>query len=335
MSDSNSPYDLLFTTGRGKVEKYTKVKHGLWEIYLTESQQLAVREVKDELIKHIYTPCDIIWIKNVTSKTTDSAYLYIDEPIFVLHFPNVHYPNIMTPKIGELILIYQKVGGIPSFTHIVTPIDYIPIEDIQRSDYRYGRRVKIIAKTNRDNIIHVSSTSWKRIKFGGFTQGNACKIENIKNVGNIDELQYDLWQRFSNYFSRDEQQSVFSTSALLNEIQVSHPGMSVREGQLRLVKHLLKERNRKIIAEKKAEAIRNGSLLCEVCEFSFKEVFNKEFIECHHLTPIGKPGVRDTTLDDLALVCANCHRMLHTKFENKYLTLEELRKRKDRPKAHP
>jgi predicted HNH restriction endonuclease len=36
------------------------------------------------------------------------------------------------------------------------------------------------------------------------------------------------------------------------------------------------------------------------------------FAECHHLVPISRlePGHR-TRLEDLAIVCSNCHRMLH------------------------
>jgi 5-methylcytosine-specific restriction enzyme A len=47
------------------------------------------------------------------------------------------------------------------------------------------------------------------------------------------------------------------------------------------------------------------------------------FIECHHRSPLSeldKPT--KTTLDDLALVCSNCHSMLHRSGCN--LTVEQL-----------
>ncbi|MGJ3559785.1 HNH endonuclease [Streptomyces sp. INA 01156] len=34
-------------------------------------------------------------------------------------------------------------------------------------------------------------------------------------------------------------------------------------------------------------------------------------MEVHHVTPLYVSGVRKTTLDDLACLCANCHRMCH------------------------
>jgi 5-methylcytosine-specific restriction protein A len=52
-----------------------------------------------------------------------------------------------------------------------------------------------------------------------------------------------------------------------------------------------------------------------VCDFDFARVYGElgvGFAECHHLVPLAElPGVRRTRLTDLAIVCANCHRMLH------------------------
>jgi hypothetical protein len=49
------------------------------------------------------------------------------------------------------------------------------------------------------------------------------------------------------------------------------------------------------------------------------------FIECHHLVPLHElRGLRKTRLEDLALVCSNCHRMLHR--QRPCLTVNELRR---------
>jgi 5-methylcytosine-specific restriction protein A len=36
-----------------------------------------------------------------------------------------------------------------------------------------------------------------------------------------------------------------------------------------------------------------------------------DYIECHHVDLLADTEVTLTRLEDLALVCANCHRMLH------------------------
>jgi len=58
-----------------------------------------------------------------------------------------------------------------------------------------------------------------------------------------------------------------------------------------------------------------GKLICEVCEFDFVEVYGElghGFAECHHIVPVSElVDDHKTKLADLAIVCANCHRMLH------------------------
>ncbi|WGD34703.1 HNH endonuclease [Olleya sp. YS] len=52
---------------------------------------------------------------------------------------------------------------------------------------------------------------------------------------------------------------------------------------------------------------------CIVCGFSFEHKYGqhgKDFIEIHHLLPI-ENGIRKSTIEDVAPVCSNCHRMLH------------------------
>jgi hypothetical protein len=55
-------------------------------------------------------------------------------------------------------------------------------------------------------------------------------------------------------------------------------------------------------------------LRCMVCNFDFEETYGslgKDFIECHHLDPMALDQERHTTANDIAVVCSNCHRMIH------------------------
>ncbi|MEV4882457.1 HNH endonuclease [Chitinophaga ginsengisegetis] len=73
-------------------------------------------------------------------------------------------------------------------------------------------------------------------------------------------------------------------------------------------------------------------MLCEVCGFDFYDSYGdigKGFIECHHKTPLSKiTASTKTSLKDLALVCSNCHRMLHKDIN--VLSIEGLRERMTR-----
>lgn len=101
------------------------------------------------------------------------------------------------------------------------------------------------------------------------------------------------------------------------------------EGRLLTRLHRYRERNRKLVSDKKKSVLRSyRTLECEACGFDFKKVYGERgegFIECHHTKPLAsmEPGEK-TKLADLALVCANCHRMIHAK--QPWLTIEELRK---------
>lgn len=90
----------------------------------------------------------------------------------------------------------------------------------------------------------------------------------------------------------------------------------VNEGAVIYRLHKLYERNTKINNEKKAIHLKKyGQLDCEACDFNFHKTYGdlgKGYIECHHTTPLYQiAGEAITTLDDLALVCSNCHRMIH------------------------
>jgi len=88
------------------------------------------------------------------------------------------------------------------------------------------------------------------------------------------------------------------------------------EGKIITMAHRRKERSRAAVNKKKAQALkRTGKLECEACGFDFRAFYGDsagDIIECHHIKPLADVvGERTTRLSDLALVCANCHRVLH------------------------
>lgn len=90
---------------------------------------------------------------------------------------------------------------------------------------------------------------------------------------------------------------------------------SAPEGRLLLRRHRARERNKGLRKKKIASVLRRGgSLACEACGFDFEEVYGERgagYVECHHVVPLHEAGEGETKLSDLALICANCHRMIH------------------------
>lgn len=100
------------------------------------------------------------------------------------------------------------------------------------------------------------------------------------------------------------------------------------EGRILTRLHVIRERSRELVESKKQQALKRfGNLECEACKFDFEHQYGQVgtgFMECHHLNPISTLGSPERTrLDDLALICSNCHRMIHR--PSVWLTMPQLK----------
>lgn len=101
----------------------------------------------------------------------------------------------------------------------------------------------------------------------------------------------------------------------------------------RFVAHRSRERRLRT-AKIKETLDATGKLACEVpdCGFDFYEVYGAAghgFAHVHHIEPLARmSGKSKTRLSDLAIVCANCHAMIHLHGESRSLDDVRPRKRK-------
>lgn len=139
------------------------------------------------------------------------------------------------------------------------------------------------------------------------------------------KLDEEVWNRF--YNDRDGLASTAETIKYQYH-RISRPQLDTDdalhgddkedfpEGKIVSRLHTFKERNSSASNRKKALVLREtGQLKCEVCEFDFALRYGehgKGFAECHHTRPLSELKQESrTSLKDLTIVCANCHRMLH------------------------
>ncbi|PGZ40867.1 HNH endonuclease [Bacillus thuringiensis] len=99
------------------------------------------------------------------------------------------------------------------------------------------------------------------------------------------------------------------------------------EGKEKFRLHRYRERNNKLVKQAKERFIQvHGRLYCEACGMDFERIYGdrgRDFIEAHHRKPISEMKNDETTkIEDLAMLCSNCHSMIHRK---PLVTVEELR----------
>ena len=157
-----------------------------------------------------------------------------------------------------------------------------------------------------------------------------------KGLNRGAQLEAEVWNEFADDPNRCEQVAAAIRAAIDDTLigavwvdsELDDDIVEAPEGRILTKLHVSRERNRKLVASKRRQALKvHGKLACEVCAFDFAACYGdygNGYIECHHMKPIATLREGQTThLKDLALLCANCHRVVHRK--RKWLSLEELR----------
>lgn len=119
---------------------------------------------------------------------------------------------------------------------------------------------------------------------------------------------------------------VFQPETAQDFLEIAEDDRAYAEGQAVVRTRQEHQRSRKLVQDAKERFMveNRGRLYCEVCGFDFEEVYGLAYIEAHHLVPMAaKQEERQSRLDDLTMLCANCHRMIHSQVPP--LTIDELK----------
>ena len=219
----------------------------------------------------------------------------------------------------ELILalnLYRRSGQKPSLSELDELSDTLrsmPIESGLAADPSFRGRDSVYLKLA--NFTSLDPMSARK----GMTRGGAGDRR--------------VWEEFAGDPVRLERVDVTIRAHLgkvvAADVQLEEDDLAeAPEGKILTRAHRVRERNHRLVAKKKAQSVADeGKLDCATCGFDFATTYGEHgegFIECHHTVPLSSldPGAR-TRLSDLALVCSNCHRMIHRRAP--WLSLAELR----------
>jgi predicted HNH restriction endonuclease len=146
------------------------------------------------------------------------------------------------------------------------------------------------------------------------------KEENLKEILRSDVEVLSTINANVKYIKKDK--------ALEEAVENSDPfGF---EGEKQYVLHTSIERDNSLREEKIRAFLKlHEELFCELCKFSFAKTYKflkKDIIEVHHIVPLSTLSKSTkVTLNDLMLLCANCHTAIHQgdAQENLLIAMEE------------
>lgn len=160
-------------------------------------------------------------------------------------------------------------------------VEITPLAGILRFNSRYADRLSV------DDVGHVEATQFRALRE---LHADSAKI--------LDEIWYeevDVPQSAQDYLELTEDDTAYAEGKVVTR--------TVRQRQ----------RSRMLVQDAKLQfKNKYGHLHCQICGFDFQAFYGIEYIEAHHTQPMSSLEEEQmTSVSELGMVCANCHRMIH------------------------
>ena len=173
--------------------------------------------------------------------------------------------------------------------------------------------------------------------------GVSFKLQNIRSVAtgkgfdNSSKMDKIIWQDFGlkpelvkeiSNLIKENLDEFREYDKLINEV---FDDETFAEGEIITAVHKRRERSpglrKKVLKIRKRE----GRIFCDICgckPFLVERIEETAIFECHHILPLSESGIIDTKLSNIAFICANCHRAIHSMIikEKRWIKPEEIRK---------
>lgn len=235
------------------------------------------------------------------------------------------FPNFIRMNVGRIEVLY--IG--PDIIRINLDSETLPhfspeLEvEIRNSDFKHvpnATECTFPAEQAESLFPQVQESQAKLLQKAARTYFQQSR-KDAHSTGVIEYLKDYLNQPLPQpaYFN-SSQESDSQTQVELSKIDktellpdIEQEVISGLEGGKKFVTHLRRERKPSIVKAKKNQVLNEtGKLACEACGFDFKQVYGEDFAEAHHRAPLSAIEIEvETTPNDLAILCANCHRMIH------------------------
>lgn len=158
--------------------------------------------------------------------------------------------------------------------------------------------------------------------------GVSFKLQNLRAVAtgkglqNVSVMDKAVWAELGTQPKLVTQlaaQIKAQSSALSKMPNVEEADEVFWEGRTATALHKKRERSRSVRNSLLSARKKKGALKCDACGCMSSAPSGVEdaIFEAHHLTPLADTGPTHTRVSDMALVCANCHRVWHRAMANR------------------
>ncbi len=182
------------------------------------------------------------------------------------------------------------------------------------------RRVKELSAVLRAFPQH--SVASRRSSFRN-PAGVAFKLQNLRQVAtgrglaNVSRTDREVWKELGRDPRRTKELASLIRAGIAMTEQIPEDSgyeEMFAEGRVVTYTHARRERDPKLRQGLLAKRRKTGGLVCEICGYvaaGHTGGLGESAFEAHHLIPLSAGSERRTRLSDMALLCANCHRMVH------------------------
>jgi 5-methylcytosine-specific restriction protein A len=311
LTNSNSPYDVLFNIDRGKVEKYDINKHGIWEIYKDATEKLRIKKFEKAPTINTFL---FAWNPDKWKWTTleQSIEQLENSGKVTERWSCVSHKTIKPGDRAFLVRLGSEPRGIFAAGYVASePFLSKHWSGEDKDIYRVLIDFEVLLNPDKEPILTLDILKTGNLDKQQWTPQSSGISIRSELVEELEAVWFDFLTtqniRLNPYASIDPEEKKTYTEGTANQIT-----------QTRY------ERN----PYARTVCINHYGYSCSVCEFDFEKRFGelgKNFIHVHHLTQVATVGktYEVDPIKDLRPVCPNCHAMLHR--QNPPLTIEELK----------
>lgn len=233
---------------------------------------------------------------------------------------NAHWGKDET--ILALNLYLKSSGKVPD----KSSEDVIVLSNLLRNNPFHPREKRKDSFRNPDGVV--------------FKVQNLRAVHTKKGLTNVSKMDIKVWEEYGHRpkdvakLAAQIEEAISDLPEVEAQARTNEDYSTFEEGRLLLKLHSYRERNqgvkKALLEQRQAERM----LKCEICDappqFDTGPLSLAEF-EAHHIRPLSDydETPKGTTIRDLALLCANCHRLTHRLFaeERTWLPIRVIREK--------